>query len=51
MPRDQNPLLKDVEACDLLCQLIHWGYDKVQIMHAYDELENLDWDASDDRDF
>lgn len=51
MPKVENPLLKDIEACDLIHQLIHWGYNKVQIMDAYDELEDLDWDINDDVDF
>jgi hypothetical protein len=44
MRKGENALLNDAEACDLIHQLIHWGYDKEQIIDAYDELEDKVWE-------
>lgn len=48
MAKTENPLLNDAEACDLIHQLIHWGYDKEQIIEAYDELEDQVWDREEE---
>ena len=35
-----NPLLRDDECCDMLRQIIRWGYDAEWIGHAASELED-----------
>ena len=48
--KKENPLLNDAEACDLIQQLIHWGYSKHEILDAYEELEDKDWEKNEDED-
>lgn len=51
MRKQENPLLKDIEACDLIHKLIHWGYEKEQILDAYNELLDQDWERNDEDNF
>lgn len=44
MRKEDNALLHDEEACDLIHQLIDWGYSKDQIVDAYHELSDQIWE-------
>jgi hypothetical protein len=47
MKKNENTLLLDQEACRMVQMLIRWGYKKEEIVDAYSELEDKDFDILD----
>ncbi len=50
MKKHDNPLLDDDEACDMLRQLLNWGYDPDQIANASREIDDEISEGSNNED-